>query len=178
MPVRMAVTKKTKHNECWLSVVAQMVRNLPAMQETWVWFLGWKNHLEKRTATHSSILAWRMPWKEEPGGLQFMVSQRVRHNWMTKNKSKWWQECRGKGMFVQCSWIYKMVGPLWKTVWRALKKEENRTTIWANNFTSGNISKGNENTTPKEICSSMFITSLSITVKVWNNLSVHRWMNG
>ena len=57
MPVRMAMTKKTKDNECWLSLVAQMVKTLPAMQETWVPFLGWKNPLEKRIATHSSILA-------------------------------------------------------------------------------------------------------------------------
>ena len=57
MPVRMAMTKKTQDNECWLSLVAQMVKNLPAMQETWVPFLVWKNPLEKRIATHSSILA-------------------------------------------------------------------------------------------------------------------------
>ena len=53
------------------------------MQETWVWSLGWEDPLEKGTTTHSSILAWRIPWTEEPGGLQFMWLQRVRHNWMT-----------------------------------------------------------------------------------------------
>ena len=46
-----------------------MVKNLPAMQETWVWFLGWEDPLEKGMASHSSILAWRIPWTEEPGGL-------------------------------------------------------------------------------------------------------------
>ena len=53
------------------------VKNLPAVQETWVRFLGWEDPLEKEMATHSSILAWKMPWTEEPGGLQFMGSQRV-----------------------------------------------------------------------------------------------------
>ena len=59
------------------TLVAQTVKNLPAMQETRVRSLGWEDPLEKRTATHSSILAWRIPWKEEPGGLQSMGSQRV-----------------------------------------------------------------------------------------------------
>ena len=58
---------------------AEMVRNLPAMQETWVQSLGQEDPLEKGMATHSSILAWRIPWTEEPGMLQSMGSQRVRH---------------------------------------------------------------------------------------------------
>ena len=62
------------------SLVAQMVRNLPAMWETWVGSLGWEDLLEKGMATHSSILAWRIPWTEEPGELQSMGSQRVRHH--------------------------------------------------------------------------------------------------
>ena len=49
------------------SLVAQSVKNLPAMQETWIPFLGWEDPLEKEMATHSSILAWRIPWSEEPG---------------------------------------------------------------------------------------------------------------
>ena len=52
-----------------LSLVAQMVKNMPAMWETWVQFLGWEDLLEKEMATHSSILAWRTPWTEEPGRL-------------------------------------------------------------------------------------------------------------
>ena len=60
------------------SLVAQMVKNLPSLQETWVQSLGWEDPLEKGMATHSSILAWRIPWTEEPGGLQSMVSQKVR----------------------------------------------------------------------------------------------------
>ena len=59
----------------WASLIAQSVKNLPAMQETWVQFLGWEDPLEKEMATHSSILAWRIPWTEEPGGLQSMGSQ-------------------------------------------------------------------------------------------------------
>ena len=57
-----------------------MVKNMPAAQETWVRTLGREDPLEKEMATHSSILAWRIPWKEEPGGLQSMGSQRVEHN--------------------------------------------------------------------------------------------------
>ena len=62
------------------SLVTQTVKNLPAMQETQVRSLGGKDLLEKRMKTHSSILAWRIPWLEEPGGLQFMGSQRVGHD--------------------------------------------------------------------------------------------------
>jgi len=63
--------------------VAQMVKNPSAMQETWIWSLGWDDPLEKGMAIHSSILAWRIPWTEEPGGLQSMGSQRVGHDWET-----------------------------------------------------------------------------------------------
>ena len=61
-------------------LVAQMVKNLIIMWETPVQSLGWEDPLEKGMATHSSSLAWRIPWTEEPGGLQFMGSQRIRHN--------------------------------------------------------------------------------------------------
>ena len=64
-------------------LVTQMVKNLPAMQETWVWSLGWEDLLEEEMATHSSILAWRIPWTEEPGGLQSTGLQRVGHDWTT-----------------------------------------------------------------------------------------------
>ena len=57
-----------------------MVKNLPTMQETWVQSLGREDPLEKGMATHSSILAWRIPWTEEPGGLQSMALQRVGHD--------------------------------------------------------------------------------------------------
>ena len=64
----------------WASLVAQMGRNPPAMQETRVQSLGQEDPLEEGTATHSNILAWRIPRTEEPGGLQSMGSQRVRHD--------------------------------------------------------------------------------------------------
>ena len=57
--------------------MAQRLKHLPGMQETWVRSLGREDPLEKETATHSSALAWRIPWREEPGGLQSMGSQRV-----------------------------------------------------------------------------------------------------
>ena len=60
--------------------MAQMVKNLPAVQETWVQSLGRDDPLEKGMAAHSSICAWRIPWTEEPGGLQSMGSQIVGHN--------------------------------------------------------------------------------------------------
>ena len=62
------------------SLVAQMVKSLPAVRETQVRSLGWGDPLEKEMATHSSILAWKIPWMEEPGRLQSLGSQRVRHN--------------------------------------------------------------------------------------------------
>ena len=61
----------------WASLVDQLVKNLPVMQETRVQFLGREDRLEKKMATHSTILAWRIPWTEEPGKLQFVGSQRV-----------------------------------------------------------------------------------------------------
>ena len=64
----------------FLSLVAQLVKNLPAMWETWVRSLGWEDPLEEGMATDSSILAWRIPWTEEPGGLQSMGLQRVGHD--------------------------------------------------------------------------------------------------
>ena len=67
-----------------------MINNLPAVQETWIWSLGQEDPLEKGMATHSSILAWRIPWTEEPGGLQSMKSQRVGHNWATNTQ----ESCR------------------------------------------------------------------------------------
>ena len=60
--------------------MAQTVENLPAMQETWVRSLDWEDPLEEGMVTHSNILAWRIPWTEEPDGLQSMGMKRVRHN--------------------------------------------------------------------------------------------------
>ena len=62
------------------SLVAQIVKHLPTMWETQVQFLGWEDLLEKEMVTHSSILAWKIPWTEEPGRQQSMASQRVGHD--------------------------------------------------------------------------------------------------
>ena len=62
------------------SLVAQTVKHLPTMQETWVQSLGQEDLLEKEMATHSSILAWKIPWTEKPGRLQSMESLRVKHD--------------------------------------------------------------------------------------------------
>ena len=86
-----ALTINKKHTWIWspafgvltfsrASLVVQMVKNLPVMQETEVWFLGWEDNLEEEMATHSSTLAWKIPWTEEPGGLQSMMLQRVGHD--------------------------------------------------------------------------------------------------
>ena len=68
-------------------LLAQMVKNLPVMQQTRVQSPGQEDPLEKEMATHSSILAWRIPWTEEPGGLQFMGSQRVKHDWVINTQT-------------------------------------------------------------------------------------------
>ena len=67
----------------WTSLVAQTVKRLSIMRETWVWSLGREDPLEKEMTTHSSTLAWKMPWTEEPGRLQSMGLWRVRHTWVT-----------------------------------------------------------------------------------------------
>ena len=64
----------------WASLVAQTGKNPPAMRETWLQSLGWEDPLEEGMTTHSSILAWRIPWTEETGRLQSMGLQRVRHD--------------------------------------------------------------------------------------------------
>ena len=82
----------SKHWTWWLCIiytyktgfpVTQTVKDLSEMQETWVQSLVWEDPLEKAIATHSSILAWKIPWMEEPGRLQFMGPQRVGHDWTT-----------------------------------------------------------------------------------------------
>ena len=69
------------------SLMTQMVNNLPIMQETWVQSLVWEDPLEKGIATHSNILVWRISWTEEPGGLQPMGSQRIRHDGATNSNT-------------------------------------------------------------------------------------------
>ena len=67
----------------WASLVTQKIKNLLAVQETWIQYLGWDDPLEKEIATHSSILALKIPWTEEPGRLLFIGLQRVGHDWAT-----------------------------------------------------------------------------------------------
>ena len=76
-----------ENDDSWsrASLVAQRIKNPPAMQETWVQSLSWEDPLEEGMATPVFILAWRILWTEEPGGLQSMGSQRVRHDWATKH---------------------------------------------------------------------------------------------
>ena len=69
-----------------ISLVAQIVKSLQAKQDSWIWSQVQEDPLEKGTATHPNVLAWRIPWTEESGGLQFMGSQRVRHDLVTKQQ--------------------------------------------------------------------------------------------
>ena len=69
------------------SLVAQMAKNLPEMQETWVQSLGWEDPLEKEMTSHSSILAWKIPWRELPGRLWFIALQRIRHDWAANTET-------------------------------------------------------------------------------------------
>ena len=72
--------QKRGSKKYWTSLVAQTVKSLPVVWKSWLQSLGREDLLEKAMATQSSILAWKIPWMEEPGGLQFMGSQRVRHD--------------------------------------------------------------------------------------------------
>ena len=86
MPFLLEKCKKYRHkfveapNYQGASLVAQTVKNPPAMQETWVQSLGWEDPLKEGMATHSSILAWKIPWTEEPGGLQSLRLKTVGHD--------------------------------------------------------------------------------------------------
>ena len=73
------INQLQKYKYC-MTMVAQMVKHLPVIQKTQVQSLGWEDPLEKEMATHSSILVWRIPWTEEPGGLPSRGSQRVGHD--------------------------------------------------------------------------------------------------
>ena len=95
---RLLMKVKEESRKVGLKLNIQRVKHLPAMRETWVWSLGWEDPLEKEMATHSSILAWRIPWTEEPGRLQSTGSQRVGHGWVTSLSfssffTSVWDEC-------------------------------------------------------------------------------------
>ena len=104
--------KKERRADCiWLCqsfgffYVTQMVKKTPAMQETLVQSLGWEDPLEEGLVTHSSILAWRIPWTEEPGRLQSMGSWTVRHDWEMKHKHvhERWKVVRSR---IHCFYYY------------------------------------------------------------------------
>ena len=75
--------RKEKYVYVYTSLVAQTVKHLSTMWETRVWALGWEDPLDKEMATHSSTIAWKIPWTEEPGRIQSMGSQKVGHDWAT-----------------------------------------------------------------------------------------------
>ena len=87
----------------WASLLSERLKHLSAMRETSVQSLGPEDPLEKEMATHSSILAWRIPWMEEPGGPQFLGSQRVGNDWATSlSLSLSWDDCNGKISVLVC----------------------------------------------------------------------------
>ena len=96
------------------SLVAQSVRNLPAVQETSVPSLGQEDPLEKKMASHSSILAWKIPWTEEPGRIQSMGSQRLQHNWVTNTHSikygQYLEVCCSEGKITDLSCLLVSLG--------------------------------------------------------------------
>ena len=98
------------------SLVAQRLKCLPAMRETWVRSLGREDPLEKQMATHSSVLAWRIPWTEEPGGLQSTRLQRVGHDWATSLSYTFFLS-----LFYGCSWLLSWVKPGTLIWWPSLK---------------------------------------------------------
>ena len=115
------------------SLVAQMVKHLPTMQETQVRSLGWEDTLDKEMATHSSSLAWKFPWMEEPGRLQSMGSQRVGHNWVTSFSftfygpiisfvtMKQYQQGRGKQRMRWLDGIIDLLGMSLNKLWEIVK---------------------------------------------------------
>ena len=98
-------------SQCYLLLeMVQMVKNLPAMRETQVWSLGWEDPPEKGMATHSSILAWRIPRTEGLGELQSIGSKRVRHNWATNTSSAYYQHLG----IVSMSFSSTILRPSWR----------------------------------------------------------------
>ena len=107
------------------SLVAQTIKNLSAKKETWVRFLGWEDPLGKEMATHSSILAWRIPWTEESGGVHSMGLQRIRHNKMANTcligasqVAEWLRIClpmQEHGKLTFNPWVGKIP---WRSKWQ------------------------------------------------------------
>ena len=123
----------------WSSLVAQMVKNLPAMQETWIWSLGREDPLEKGMATHFSILAWRIPWTEKPGGLQSVGSQRVRHDLATTITKIHIGEGNGNPLHCSCLENPRDGGAWWTDV-HGVAQSRTRLT-WLSRSSSGSDGK-------------------------------------
>ena len=125
-----------KHIMTYIHYLAQWVKNLPEMQETQetrVWSLGQEDHLEKKMTTYSSILAWKIPWTEDPSGLQSKGWQKVRHTHSLSscllNRGFHWKSSvlylfippsyptpKQPLMFILSPWFYLLVWPLWKFI--------------------------------------------------------------
>ena len=105
----------------FLNSVAQRLKHLPAMRETWVRSLGQEDPLEKEMAIHSSIIAWRIPWMEEPGGQQSTGSQRVGHDWETS-----------LSLSVVTLVQLDRCGGLGRRVWTLCDKYEQPLEVWLN----------------------------------------------
>ena len=90
----------------WASRVAQRIKGLPSIRETWVWSLSWEDPLEKVTSTHSGTLAWKIPWMEKPARLQSMGSQRVGQDWPTTFTFTFfqWRNGHGKQTYGHGGW--------------------------------------------------------------------------
>ena len=114
------------------SLVAQIVKHLSTMQETWVQSLGWEDPLEKEMAIHSSTIAWKIPWTEEPGSLQSMGLQRVGHNWATSLTylrlylsilgHTWSFSVMNLWNSQMNQWTYKHIIFSWNTMWDRQRK--------------------------------------------------------
>ena len=169
----------------WSSLVAQTVKNPSAMQETWVWSLGWEDPLEEDTASHSSILAWRIPQREEPGKLQSIELQRVVHGWMTfTSKCFWYLEqygiwqvfneylSRGRTIF-----LFKVAGvnlaiPVWSMKMRHIKKIASSLLDKATSVYYGRKARVPGRTKPPHMCTQNSGTGIW---KATHNHQMHEW---
>ena len=121
------------------SLVAQMVKCLPAMQETWVQSLGQEDPLEKEMATYSSTLAWKIAWMEEPGRLQSMGSQRVGHDWAT-SLTHWELQLSLWGRIINPSCIkFPLYFKNSNSVTTTKKKNRKYALTWLNLFGNDNV---------------------------------------
>ena len=136
MFIDLCLSRVSIHTCICISLVAQVVKNLPIVRETQVWSLGWEDPLEKEMATHSSILAWEIPRTEEPGGLQSMRSQRVGHDWVNKDNNISTEGERQKvcvGRYLSCKkskiqFYLKWSVRVW--LWRAKQGMAHRSGPW------------------------------------------------